>query len=407
MRDALHTAALALMLVPATAKAADAEAADRIDVTNLLYGETGRTQVVEPVVRFTHLFADNQSISAQFGVDVITGASPTGALPTGTVQTRTSASGRTVTSTAGEIPTAPFHDRRAVLEADWTKGWGRFVTSTVGGHYSRETDYQSSGISTKISTDLMHRLVTVTIGAGVDRDSVFPVGGTPDPLSNGVIVSHDSNPKNTTSLLFGVSRILSRQWMISATASRASESGYLTEPYKIVSVMNAVGVPVSSLNESRPDTRDRSSVLLGSVYHFSQDVLYTSYRYYWDTWNVRSHTLDVKYRYQVGTDTYLEPLVRLYTQNAASFYTAGLIQGHPLPQYASSDYRLGDLRTVTFGGTFGWRFDRYPGDWTVRAELIEQRGNSSPPNAIGIQRRFDLSPPVSIFALVFGYSFGY
>jgi len=407
LRDALHTAALALMLVPATARAADAESKDQVDVTNLLYGETGRTQVVEPVVRFTHLFADNQSISAQFGIDVITGASPTGGLPSGTVQTRTSASGRTVTSTAGEIPTAAFSDQRAVLEADWTKPWGRFITSTVGGHYSREKDYQSTGISTKITTDLMRRLVTVTIGAGVDRDSVFPVGGTPDPLSDGVIVSHDPNPKKTTSFLFGVSRVLSRQWMMSATASRAAESGYLTEPYKIVSVMNAAGVPVSSLNEGRPDTRDRSSVLLGSVYHFTEDVLYSSYRYYWDTWDVRSHTIDVKYRHQIGTDTYFEPLVRLYTQSAASFYTAGLIQGRPLPQHASSDYRLGDLQSLTFGGTFGFRFEDYPGDWTVRAELIQQRGNSSPPNAIGIQQRFDLSPPLSIFALVFGYSFGY
>src|ERR1700720_2196401 len=83
LREMLHTAALGLLLVPATAKAGDPT--DRVDVTSLLYGEQGRTQVVEPVVRFTHLWADGQSVSAQLGIDVITGASPTGALPSGVV----------------------------------------------------------------------------------------------------------------------------------------------------------------------------------------------------------------------------------------------------------------------------------------------------------------------------------
>ena len=408
LRDALHTAAIALMLVPATAKAqAQQDSGDKIDVTSLYYSEQSRTQVVEPVVRFTHFLGEGQSISAQLGIDVITGASPSGALPSGTVQTRTSASGRVITSPAGAIPTAPFSDRRFALDTDWQKPWGRFITSTVGGHFSREKDYQSLGVSTKITTDLLRRLVTVTIGAGVDHDTVFPVGGTTAGLSNGVIVSHDSNPKRTTDFLFGVSRILTRKWMVSATASRAFESGYLTEPYKVVSIMNrSTGTPIGELTEQRPSTRDRSSVLLGSVYHLTDDVLYTSYRYYWDTWSVRSHTLDLRYRHDLSSDVYVEPLIRYYRQSKAGFYTAGLIQSAPLPDFATSDYRLGDLRTITIGSTFGFTLLDYPGDWTVRAQYIRQAGNSSPPNAIGIERRFDLSPPVNILAVVVGYSFG-
>ncbi|HEX9163789.1 MAG TPA: DUF3570 domain-containing protein [Thermoanaerobaculia bacterium] len=415
LRDALHTAALALLLVPAATQAQTApttantsDSPDRIDVTSLFYGEQGRTSIFEPVVRFTHLMQDGQSLSGQFGLDVITGASPTGELPSGQVQTRTSASGRTITSSAGTLPTAPFSDRRFAFDGDWKKPWGRVVTSTIGGHFSREKDYQSLGASGMIATDLEHRLLTITIGGGVNRDTVFPVGGTTAGLSSSAIISTASNQKSVANVLIGVSRVMSRRWMLAVNASESHENGYLTEPYKLVSVLNPTsGVPLTSLTEKRPSTRTRSSVMGSSVYHFTQDLLYSSYRYYWDTWGIRSHTLDLKYRHQFDDTTYLEPLLRFYTQSAANFYTGGLLQGNPLPDFASSDYRLGALNTITVGGTYGLRWNDFPGDWTVRAQLIRQSGNSSPPNAIGVQRRFDLSPPVNIYAVVVGYSFGY
>jgi hypothetical protein len=408
LRDILHTAALALLLVPGAAKAAETDPSDRIDFTTLLYGEQSRTQIFEPVVRFTHLMPDGQWVSGQLGIDVITGSSPTGALPSGIVQTRTSASGRTITSPAGQIPMAPFKDRRVSLDGQWQRPWGRLVSSTLGGHFSREKDYQSFGVDGKFSTDLMHRLLNITIGGGVSRDSVFPVGGTPAGLSAGTIIHTGSNAKNVSNVLLGASRILSRVWMVSVNGTRTFESGYLTEPYKLITVENRVtGAPVSSLTDKRPSTRDRSSVLLSSVYHLTDDVVYTSYRYYWDTWNVRSHTIDLKYRRVLDADTYVEPLLRYYQQSSASFYTVGLIQGAPLPEYGTSDYRLGKLRTITVGGTFGFRAGDVPGSFTVRGQYMRQAGDGSPPNAIGIQRNFDLSPSISIFSAVVGYTFDY
>ena len=405
-RDTLHKAALALLLVPVAAKADDAT--NRIDVTSLLYNEQSRTNVVEPVVRFTHLLPDGQSFSAQLGIDVITGASPTGALPSGTIQTRTSASGHTITTSAGAIPTAAFTDRRLALDGEWHKPLGRFVASDLSGHLSREKDYQSLGVGAKFSWDVMNRLVTLTAGGAVNHDTVFPTGGTPLGLTTGTIVSHAANAKDVKNFFAGASRIMTRRWMMSVEGSRTMENGYLTEPYKVVSIMNrTTGVPIQQLTDMRPSTRNRTAVLVSSVYHYTNDVLYSSYRYYTDTWAVHSHTLDLKYRHQISDDTYLEPLLRYYTQSAESFYNVGLMQGAPLPSYATSDYRLGRLHTITLGGTYGFHFEDSPGDWTVRAQLMRQSGDSSPPNVVGIQRRYDLVPPVNIFAIAIGYSFGY
>jgi hypothetical protein len=356
-----------------------------------------------------HLFSDSSSVSGLVTIDVITGASPSGALPSGKAQTVTSASGRTRTVTAGQIPTFNFQDHRGAVDGEWVKKVGSLLTSTLGGHASREKDYQSLGVSGKLSGEFNQRLTTLSIGGSYDDDSVFPVGGTPAGLSTGATVSHASNAKRVSTLVAGVSQILTRRWMLALDATHTGESGYLTEPYKVVSLMDPVtGYPVGQLTDNRPSTRTRDALLLSSVYHLSSDVLYSSYRYYWDSWNVRSHTVDLRYRHDTSGDEddwWLEPHVRLYRQTAASFFTAGLVAGQPVPQFATADYRLGNLSTLTLGFTVGFHPSDEADEWTVRAELIRLAGDGSPPGVVGVQRSFDLAPPVNTFTLVLGYSF--
>ena len=95
----------------------------------------------------------------------------------------------------------------------------------------------------------------------------------------------------------------------------------------------------------------------GLGHHFTSGILYLSYRHYWDDWGVSSETIDAKYRHPTSETAYLEPHIRYYNQTAADFYRFGLIQGQPLPAYASTDSRLGALQTVTLGATFGFHPD--------------------------------------------------
>jgi hypothetical protein len=408
LRERLSTAALALLLVPAAAMA-ESNATHQIDYTGLYYGESGRVQVYEPIVRATRLFGDGQSLSAQLGIDVITGASPSGALPSGSVQTLTTASGRVVTVAAGAIPLTRFQDHRAGLDGEWQKPWGRLFTSTIGVHASREKDYQSLGITGKVAAELLQKLVTVTAGAGFNDDSVFPVGGTPVGLSDGSEVSKGKNSKRVSNVLLGVSRILTRRWMMSLDGSRTFEKGYLTEPYKVISLVSPFdGEPTGDvLTDNRPSTRTRTSALLSSVYHFTHDIGYASYRYYWDTWGIRSHTVDLKYRHDLKDDWYLEPHVRYYRQSAADFFTVGLSTLLAPPEFATSDYRLGQLTTLTIGANFAFHAGANPAQWTLRAEYIRQAANSSPPNVAGVERSFDSFPAINTFTAVVGYSFNF
>lgn len=407
LREKLGKAALAAILLDVSAASAHADSGSttQLDITTLLYGEQSRAQVVEPLVRVTRLYTDGQSLSAQFGLDVITGASPTGALPTGGIQTSTTPSGQIINSGPGEIPVKTFSDQRFGIDGDWQKPLNRYFTSEIGGHFSREKDYQSLGVNGKFSVEVMHRLLTLSAGGGFNHDSVSPIGGTPEGLSDGSIRSSGSNPKEVAGVVLGVSRILTRRWMVALDGSRTRESGYLTEPYKVISLVDPLtGIPVSQLTDKRPSLRDRTSLLFSSVYHLTDDVLYLSYRYYWDNWNVQSHTFDLKIRHELSSRQYLEPHIRYYHQGPASFFTIGLVDGAPIPDFATSDTRLGLLNTMTLGAAYGFHLRGSPGQWTVRAEYVRQSGNSFPEEAIGVQSKFNLFPPINIAAVVIGYS---
>jgi hypothetical protein len=422
LRARLGAAASALLAVGAPMVAqADAGANWQVEASTLLYGERGRTSVTEPYLRVTRLFENGRSLSAKLGLDTITGASPTGAAPSGRVQTTTSASGRSTSTPIGSIPLKSFHDTRGSLDVDWTNPLTGHLSSTLGGHFSRETDYQSLGVNGKLSAELMQRLTTVTVGGGVNRDRILPIGGTPAGLSvvvppavagpdgegeDGRATAAGSEGKQVDSWMAGVSRVLTRRWMIGANVSRSYERGYLTEPYKVVSVLDQVsGLPLREIHEKRPSTRNRFDLLTNSVYHLSEDVAYLSHRYYRDDWGIRSNTYDAKYRHEVGDGHWVQPHLRYYSQTPADFFTFGLQDGAPAPDLASADYRLGPLKTFTMGATLGFPPPNdLPGEVTIRAEYIRQWGNGHPAKAIGIQSQFDLSPPVSIGTLVVGYS---
>jgi hypothetical protein len=388
------------------AQAADPTPTNTVDVTTLFYNE--RVSIFEPAVRFTRLYPSGMSFHGQMIIDSITGASPTGALPSGTTQTVTSSSGQTTTTASDALPTQHFKDNRFAVEGEWLKPL-KWMTTTLGTHLSHEKDYQSVGVTGKASFDLDQKLTTLTVGAGMNWDDVFPIGGITGglvPSSQAAIGSSES--KQVASAMIGLSQVLTRRWLVGASVSFDSEHGYLTEPYKVVSVMEAgTGIPVDQLTERRPDTRTRRSLELNSVTHFETDLLYLTLGHYGDDWGIRASSIDLRYRHPANEMVWVEPHLRYYSQGAADFFHVGLVQGQPLPEFASADYRLGKLDTTTAGLTIGFQVRDRPGTWTLRAEYMTQNGDSHPAEAIGIQQSYDLFPTINVFTFVLGYNYSY
>ncbi len=378
----------------------------QLDMSGLFYGEQSRTRVVEPTARITRLFPDGQTLSATIALDAITGASPTGGIASTKVITTTTASGRLQRQEVGTIPTSDFHDTRGALDLNWTKPTGGWLTTSLGTHLSSEKDYRSLGAHGKLSVAFMHRLSTVTLGGGYNADGITPVGGTRAPLTDGTeIIDNGTRAKHVTTMLAGLSRVLTRRWMVAVDYSRTNERGYLTDPYKIVSTVDSqTGDPVSQLTENRPSTRKRQDVLVSSVYHFDRGLLYLSDRVYWDDWGIHSNMIDFKYRHPLKHEAFVEPHMRFYFQGRANFFHYSLIDGESSPQYVSADYRLGALRTLTLGLTYGFHLQNTPGSWSVRGEYMRQWGDGFPADAIGKQQNINLAPPVNIGSVAVTYS---
>ena len=179
--------------------------------------------------------------------------------------------------------------------------------------------------------------------------------------------------KTVTDMILGITQVISRNTLMQINYSLGIQDGYLTDPYKIVTVVDSsTGLPDNSalLNvnadalpyvyEKRPDSRQINSLFFKTTHHLKRDVVYFSYRYFWDDWGITSNTFDLKYRYEIGR-SYLQPHVRYYLQDAADFYRHNLVQGTDvdangtvLLDTVSSDYRLAKLTTTTLGLKYGY-----------------------------------------------------
>ena len=87
-------------------------------------------------------------------------------------------------------------------------------------------------------------------------------------------------------------------------------------------------------------------------------------------------------RVDIGRRLYIEPNVRWYQQTAASFFHYFLVKGAPLPAYATSDPRLGQFTSLTYGVKVGFNVGGNL-EFYLRGEYYQQNGNGHPANAIG------------------------
>ncbi|MCW8988886.1 MAG: DUF3570 domain-containing protein [Gammaproteobacteria bacterium] len=352
-----------------------------MDSAVLFYSEADRVSVIEPVVSLRKDMGDEHFLNLRFVFDSLTGSSPNGAIKTSSAQTFTTPSGNsTYITAANETPLdSTFHDTRVAVNAEWEKPLNKTTKVTYGANISKEFDYQSLGVSANFSWDFNNRNTTLTAGAAINADTINPVGGVPTGLtamSASKLTTGSDDTKTVTDLILGVTQVINRTTLMQLNLNIGSDSGYMTDPYKILSVLDGSGNLRATdpyLYEKRPDSRSRQALYWKTVMGFSDDVLNLSYRYYWDDWDVSSHTIEAKYRFSLGDKQYIQPEVRYYLQDKANFYYYNLVDG-AIPTYASADYRLADLKTTTLAFKYGIDLDK-DSEFAVRIGKMNQTSN--------------------------------
>ena len=382
-----------------------------VDSAILYYAEDNdRIQAVEPVISGRKDLGDEEAVSFKLVIDSLSGSSANGAVPSTQVQTFTNASGNGTYQVApNETPLDPeFKDTRVAFSMNWEKPIDRNNRRNYGFNVSKEYDFTSISANALWQHDANQKNTTYSYGVNLEFDDIDPVGGIPDPLT-----SMDDQNKGSSSdtrtivdLLFGVTQVIDRSSLFQINLSLSEADGYMTDPYKLASVVDATsGEPIDQLFENRPDSRSRQS-LYGKYKKTlgNDDVFTASYRYMTDDWVIDSNTFDFAYRFKFNQGYFLQPRLRLYDQGAADFYEYFLVDGDPVPGDVSADYRLGEMEATTVGIKFGREYDRQH-SWSVRLEQYEQTGESSPSEAIGQLRGQDLYPDVTATIVQLSYSF--
>lgn len=429
-------AGLAAGLLGGGAHAAD-PAVSHVDTGILFYQELGgRVQAIEPELNGTLVFPDQHILTIGIVSDTLTGASPNGAVPSSKSQTFvtpakpqgsssvTSASGGTVVVpppsgsgpgmlvrqykvAPGALPLDPgFSDQRYALNLGWAQPIDESRTASVAATYSTEHDYRSISGSASIAQDLNSKNTTLNLAVNFESDLSQPIGGTPTPFTQMSGQLKGPNASRTESdVVLGLTQIVNRYWILQLNYQYGYSNGYQNDPYRILSVVDPIsGDPTNYLYESRPKTRIKQSLYLESKFHIDDDILDVSARYYRDSWGLSSTTLEISDRSALSSDLYFEPLVRWYRQSAASFYKDYLVANQSLPQYASSDTRLGSFDAFTFGAKFGLAVGE-GSEISLRGEYYVQSGNQHPSNAIGQLANQNLFPSLQAINVMLGYSF--
>ena len=380
-----------------------------IDTAVLYYEESGdRVQAFEPVISATRDLGDDELLSMKLVLDSLTGASPSGAVPSTRVQTFTRPSGRGSYSVApNETPLDPsFKDTRLAFSMNWDKPVDRLNRRNLGFNLSNEYDFTSFAVNAQWQRDTNQRNTTWTYGINFELDEIDAVGGAPEPLTSMAAQNKMSGTESREilDLLFGVTQVIDRSSLFQVNLSLSEADGYLTDPYKLVSVVDDSGEPEDHWFESRPDSRSRQSIF--AKYRkmlANQDIVTLSYRFMTDDWGVDSNTFDATYRFNFDRGYYLQPRLRYYMQSEADFYRYFLRSGET-PEYASADHRLGEITATTVGFKFGRNIDDQQA-WSLRLELYEQTGDSSPSEAFGQLAQQDLYPDLEATIVQFNYSF--
>lgn len=283
----------------------------------------GGVRATGPALLVRKSIADKVSLSAQYYVDAVSNAS---------IDVVTTAS--------------PFKENRTAydLGVDYVV---RDTTLTVGVSKSKEPDYDVSGTSIDIAQEVFGGMTTISMGYSRSLDQVGKMGAP-----------EFSDSAKHWQYRAGVTQILTSGWLASVNAEVVSDDGYLGSPYRAARVFGAA-VP-----ERNPRTRTSRALKFRSITELGErKAVRGEYRYFWDTWGIKAHTLEAGFSRYFGSQWLADAMVRYNTQSKALFYSDNA-QSETL--YVSRNRQLGTFKSYSLGAKLSYLAKQVPGEYELR-----------------------------------------
>ncbi len=370
-------------------------AEDKVAIQIQQYKENDdRINVSDGKLSVEHDFGPNHTLNGEYDWDSISGASPTWDSKTGaSSETKSDAftgasacvpeegdnyydycrNTRLVNGVIGDGNTeidnfayknVPLKDHRDSVAFLYTYRTPTMRNElSVGASYSKENDFKNTGVSIEylMYTDRSKNRA-ITAGVAYMKNDVYDYLGDKDEHGEYSLGSQ-WREFDLINGQIGITQIFDATTIAKFSTYYMYEDGYLSNPY--FNVVRRINVIDSSSDEysladvypkyylardSRPELRKAGGISVQAAKSFSENhSWHTSYRYYQDSWGVKSHTIESKSYHTITDNIRLSPVLRLYSQSAANFFKAHDAVDNIFSEsgYATADDRLGSFNAWT------------------------------------------------------------
>ena len=312
--------------------------ANELQVNFSGYFDSFDVNVLYPNIALTSKVSETTSITGRYLVDMITAASIRGSSSDATISGDND-DDRFDDDIKAPIKTAGTKKVDAVTAASSVGGGRGSVGSdfddvrqefnlgithllagnriSLNGIYSTERDYTSNTLAGTISREFALKNTTVEIGIVRSWDRVFPV--TKDWTRTKSVVSYSAN----------FSQLLSKNALIQVLTSYTENDGYLADAYHQIS-FGPADAPVL-YDPIHPDNRIRRAAGTQLKFRLNpSSSMQVGYRYYWDNWDVVSHTISANYMRRLSPHIIFNFGLRHYLQSQAYFFKPEYLQPETL-----------------------------------------------------------------------------
>jgi Protein of unknown function (DUF3570) len=300
---AIVAVAVILALVGATYSRAQSE----LNVQFHHFQDTRGVTVLSPTVDLSQDFTDRTTLRASFGVDAISAAS----------------------DSCARCHRQGVNSQRRVASASISRKFGD-LKWTIGGEYSQENFYKATTALTSFSRDLNSGSTTVAGGYtfSVNQPTLHPLPQVEQQFANSGYVA--------------VTQTLTKTAVAQVGYEVAQVNGFQSNPFLRADVQGVMLVGHS------PDLRTRQTLTARVRQALPGDTyLEANYRHYFDTWQLRSNSLDVGLSRYFTKAVLANFVYRRYNQTGAFFYQP---KYDSVPQYFTADFRLEPFASGLYTG---------------------------------------------------------
>jgi hypothetical protein len=222
----------------------------------------------------------------------------------------------------------------------------------VGGARSKEPDYLADTVSVDLTQDVFGGMSTVALGFSRGADKVGEKG-TPGWIDSA----------RHWQYRLGLTQVLTPRWTASANLEAIADDGYLGSPYRLARVFG------TWIHEKDPRTRSSRAFKLSTTGDITPEgaanrsSFRAEYRYFWDTWNIRAHTLELGYNRALAPGWLAESFVRYYRQNHALFYSDN---ASVETTYVTRNRQLSTFHDIGAGATVTYTLKNVPARYDVK-----------------------------------------